>query len=255
MDIKIKERFQELWAKYFGDEELPLTWFYVNEQPSGVQMAKAPTGQRCVIGDIAKARAGKSIALTADTIGCGGGKRYLGYSRQLFPNFEYFLSCGIPGKMEGERYKKTPELAKEAIKFQPPFNAPGQYIVFKRWDRLEEKDDPEVAVFFARTDVLSGLFALVNFDEAEPNGVISPMAAGCGSIVQFPFAEKDAPRPRAVLGMFDVSARPSVPADVLTLAIPMKKLTEMIANIEESFLITSSWGKVKRRIKTSRTAR
>lgn len=28
------------------------------------------------------------------------------------PNFEYFLSCGIPGKLEGERYKKTPELVR-----------------------------------------------------------------------------------------------------------------------------------------------
>jgi len=29
------------------------------------------------------------------------------------PHFEYFLSCGIPGKLEGERYKKSPELVKE----------------------------------------------------------------------------------------------------------------------------------------------
>lgn len=26
------------------------------------------------------------------------------------PKFEYFLSCGIPGEMEGERYIRTPEM-------------------------------------------------------------------------------------------------------------------------------------------------
>jgi hypothetical protein len=48
--------------------------------------------------------------------------------------------------------------------------------------------------------------------------------------------------------MFDVSSRPCVPADVITLAVPMKKFVRMIENMEESFLITGSWRKVKRRI-------
>lgn len=255
MDTKMKVKFEELWLKYFGDEELPLTFFYVNEKPASSQMLKAPSGQRCIIGDLAKARSGKNLTFTADLIGCGGGKRYLGFTQQLFPNFEYFLSCGIPGKMEGERYKKTPELAVEAVKLQPQFTAPGQFIVFKRWDRLDEEDNPEVVVFFARPDVLSGLFTLVNFDEAEPNGVISPVASGCSSIVQHPFMEKDSPRPRAVLGMFDVSARPCVPTDVLTIAMPMKKFIRVIDNMEESFLVTNSWRKVRRRIDASRAAR
>ena len=31
---------------------------------------------------------------------------YLGFSEKVRPNFEFFLSCGIQGKFEGERYKK-----------------------------------------------------------------------------------------------------------------------------------------------------
>jgi hypothetical protein len=54
--------------------------------------------------------------------------------------------------------------------------------------------------------------------------------------------------PRAVIGMFDVSARPSVPKDTLSFAVPMKKFETMIANMDESFLITESWRKVQRRI-------
>ena len=59
--------------------------------------------------------------------------------------------------------KKTPEIAAEFLKHVPTFKAPGKFIVFKRWDRLEELDKPEVVVFFAQPDVLSGLFTLANF--------------------------------------------------------------------------------------------
>lgn len=164
------------------------------------------------------------------------------------PHFEYFLSYGIPDQLEGERYKKSPELVQEALTHMPPFQAPGRYLVFKRWDQLEAADEPEVVIFFALPDVLSGLFTLANFDEADPYGVVAPFGAGCGSIVQYPYRKKEADRPRAVLGMFDVSARPCVPREVLTFAVPMGKFLRMVNNMEESFLITSSWSKVCQRI-------
>jgi hypothetical protein len=113
---------------------------------------------------------------------------------------------------------------------------------------LEEQDNPEVVIFFAQPDVLSGLFTLAGFDVAEPDGVISPFAAGCGTIVQYPYLEKDKERPRGVIGMFDVSARPFVPANMLTFSVPMNKFARMVENMEESFLITESWNKVQKRI-------
>ena len=97
--------------------------------------------------------------------------------------------------------------------------------------------------------MLSGLFTLANFDEPQPHGVIAPFCAGCASIVDYPFKELQSARPRAVLGMFDVSARPFVPAGVLTFSIPWPKFVRMVDNMDESFLITKSWEKVKRRIK------
>jgi hypothetical protein len=105
-----------------------------------------------------------------------------------------------------------------------------------------------VGIFFARPDVLAGLFTLANFDEAEPNGVLAPFGAGCSSIIQYPYLEGKAARPRGVIGMFDISARPFVPPDVLTFSVPMAKLVRMIGNAEESFLITESWQKVQERI-------
>jgi len=165
------------------------------------------------------------------------------------PNFEYFLSCGIPGKLEGERYKKSPEMVMEIMKQIPVFKAPAKFIVFKRWDMLEKLDNPDVVIFFSEPNVLSGLFTLANYDEVEPNGVYTPFGAGCASIVQYPYLEKNSNRPRGVLGMFDVSARPYVPKEILTFSLPMNKFTRMIENMEESFLITTSWNKVRSRLK------
>jgi len=79
--------------------------------------------------------------------------------------------------------------------------------------------------------------------------VFSPFSAGCGSIVQYPYLEKESECPKAVMGMYDVSARPFVPEDVLSFSVPMNKFIIMIENIEESFLITESWRKVHKRIK------
>jgi uncharacterized protein (DUF169 family) len=201
------------------------------------------------MGALVKIQKGQSLAFDADAVGCPGGKRYLGFSENLAPNFEYFLSCGIPGKLEGERYKKTPEMVKEYLKHAPAMKAPGRYIVFKRWDKLEKSDSPEVVICFAPPDVISGLFTLDSYDEAEQNMVIAPFGSGCASIVQYPYMEVKAARPRAVIGMFDPSARPFVPPDTLTFATPMSKFARMIDNMEESFLITPSWAKVQKRIK------
>ena len=56
-----------------------------------------------------KVHKGQSSAFNADNIDCGGGKRFCGFSTELRPGFEFFLSYGISGKMEGERYKNNPE--------------------------------------------------------------------------------------------------------------------------------------------------
>jgi len=245
---KLKKEFVRLWEKYFGAAELPIVFWYSDKEESA-ERVKPAAGHRCIVCDLAAVRKGKSLCFDVEAIGCCGGKKYLGFSEEVMPNFEYFLSCGIPGKLEGERYKKTPELVKKTMKHWPGFKISSRFITFKRWDRLEAADNPEVVIFFARPDVISGLFTLANFDRVEPNGVFAPFSAGCGSIVMYPHLETTLDSPRAVLGMFDVSARPCVGPESLTFAVPFNKLLQMVENMEESFLITESWKKVRKRIK------
>jgi hypothetical protein len=105
-----------------------------------------------------------------------------------------------------------------------------------------------VIVFFAIPDVLSGLFTWSGFDEPVSEAVAAPFGAGCASIVQYPLLEAAKERPRAIIGMFDVSARPRVPKDVLTFAVPWVKFERMLANAGETFPTTDEWGKVPKRI-------
>jgi uncharacterized protein (DUF169 family) len=247
MDLRFRDEFLAQWQRHFPNAELPLAFFYTDDT-TRAEAPKPGTGHHCMIADLARARGGTPVRFDRSSTGCEGGRRYLGLGHQQRPDFEYFLSCGIPGKLEGERYKRTPELVRSVMARTPKLTAPASNVVFVRWDQLTVHDEPEVAIFFARPDVLSGLFTLANFDEAESSNVVAPFGAGCSSIVQHPYLERDAVRPRCFLGMFDVSARPFVPADTLSFALPLKRLRQLHGYIDESFLHTHSWKIVRDRI-------
>jgi hypothetical protein len=246
MEEERRDGFVSLWRKYFGDAELPIAIFFSDV---GTQGAAMPTKSGpCIVNMLPSVRKGQTLTFSAESRICGGARRYLGFTAGVdMPDFEYFLSYGIPGKLEGERYKKSPELVRESAKFSPSFKAPKKFIVFKRWDKLSKSDEPEIVVFLAGLDVIAGLFTLANFDEAEPNAVICPFGSGCSSMVYHPYLELGSPRPRCVLGMFDISARPCVGANTLSFAIPLPKFQKMVNNMSESFLMTDSWKDLHKR--------
>jgi hypothetical protein len=253
MDKTLHKDFIGKWEKYFGGADLPLTFFYSDDKKYAKFLrpmsAQSGAAAHCIIGILSAARKGKPIAFSKETMGCQGGARYSGYSTGLRPKFKYFLSCGIPGEMEGERYKKTPEIVEDLMRESPQIMAPAKYLVFKRWDKLEADETSIVVVFFANPDVLSGLFTLANFRSANPFSVMTPFSAGCGSIIGYPFLESHTPNPRAVIGMFDPSARPHVGENLLSFAAPMKKFAEMVEDMDESFLITPTWKRILKRMK------
>jgi uncharacterized protein (DUF169 family) len=246
METALHKAFIAGWRKYFGGAELPITFEYSND-PRNMEIAKTTVETRCFIAALSAVRAGQSLAFRADSFGCPGGKHYCGYSTRLRVGIAEFLSHDEHG--EGERYKKNPKIAAQAVGSGPRWKAPASFLLVKRWDRLTELDDPAVVVFFAVPDVLSGLFTLAGYDEGDPSGaVIAPFGAGCSTIVRYPFIELQSENPRAVLGLFDVSARPHVPPGTLTFAVPMPRFRRMVAHMDESFLITESWDKVRTRL-------
>lgn len=248
MEPYAKSKFLALWQHFFNNAELPLTFQYT-DAPSLSEIVAAGSEPPCLIAALVRARAGYPMTFEEKSVGCPGGKHYLGFSPNLAPHFEHFLSSGLPGRVEAERYKKNPEIVRKAMQSWPDFTAPTRYIAFKRWDILDETDFPEVVVFFAEPDVLSGLYTLAGFDETIPEPVMTPFGAGCSTIVTYPYLQTKEAHPRCVLGMFDVSARPHVPAHTLSFAIPMAKFETMVDNMGQSFLVEKSWAAVQQRIK------
>lgn len=244
MDLETRDRFTALWGDYFPGADLPIAFYYTESAEDD----EAPDEHRCFVAQLNAVRRGEPMCFSADSVVCSGGKRYLGFSQGLRNNFEYFLSCGIPGQLEGERYKKSPETVKALMERMPDFVAPAPFVVVKRWDRLEERDEPSVVIFYAPPDVLSGLFTLAGFDESDPNAVSAPFCAGCASIAMYPYLEGGKEHPKCFLGMFDVSARPWVPRDTLTFAVPIGKFLGMVDDMTESFLTRDSWARVRNRL-------
>ena len=228
-------------------KESPLGIYYTNDPPQGIT---AQTGTHvCIIGLLKKARnSGKTVYFDKDHFGCPGGAYYMGFFESPRPQIEYFLSCGIPGQMEGERYIKTPELARAYFLKMKPRPAPAHYCVFKPIEKFREGETPEVVVFFGPPDILSGLFVLTNYALELTDGVYAPFGSGCGTILTYPLKEAEKEEPRAVLGMFDVSARPMVERDILTLSMPFSVFLKLLENVSGSFLETESWKKVHKRI-------
>lgn len=245
MDLKKYEKFY----KALGLKEPPLGIYYTDKQPAKGMTPKEGT-HVCLIGMLNRARQkGDTVYFDAEHTGCFGGAYYLGFRDQPRPKIEYFLSCGIPGEMEGERYIKTPELARAYFAAFKPRRAPAKFCLFKPLDQFQTEEDPEVVVFFAPPDILSGLFTLTNYAAERGDAVGIPFSSGCGSILSHPLKEAEKESPRAIMGMFDVSARPFVEPPILTLAMPIKLFVTLLDNVDDSFLITESWKKVKKRIK------
>lgn len=228
--------------------EHPVLFRYVDDLPPGTYLP--PEGARtCLFALLARTRAeGRPVALSAAHHGCPGGGYYLGFLETPRDGIEYFLSCGIPGTMEGERYLKTPALARARIAQAPVRPATGRYGLFSRADGPPCGERPEAVIFFASPDQIAGLHMLAGFDR-DDDAVIAPFSSGCGAIVTLPLAEGARKKPRAVLGLFDPSARPHVEANLLTFAVPYGMFERMAGNVAESFLAGRTWGAIRKRIR------
>ena len=247
MDLATRDKFILLWKKYFNNSELPFAFYYTKEE-GHAELVKPGSVPRCFIGALDSIRNERSLCFNVESIECPGGKINLGYSGEVRADYDYVMSTGIPGKVEGKHYKKSPQIIREAINAAPRFHAPSPLIVFKRWDLLDQIDESEVVVFYAQPDVLSGLYSVAHFDEIDINSITAPVSSGCAQIIQYPYMQSLTDHPMPVIGMFDVFPRRYVPENTLAFSIPMKKFETMIENMEESFLTTDSWKAIQKRL-------
>ncbi|MEH0020182.1 MAG: DUF169 domain-containing protein [Desulfobacter sp.] len=230
-----KNYFEEMWDRYFPNCELPIV-SYFSDQLNGVDVAEPLSpeqeGHTCVFRQLEPVRSGGTLALDKKTIGCTGFSSQMGFSYD-----EEYLEDDVSFLCDMVRYKKSHELFEQTIRPYPFIAAPGKYIIFKRWDLLNENDTPEIVNFFANPDALTGLYMLANYDEPSPFGVVMPWGPACSSMVNYPMRELDADNPKSFLGGFDPTARCTIePADTLIFSVPWPKFMRMLENMEASFL-------------------
>ena len=230
----------------------PVAILFSNDRPDeAIQFVKGKWG--CVVSMLTAAARGKTAVIDRETCGCLGGKVGLcfGDAYQEFPGgIEYFLSTGRgEGYREGEAYIKTPELARTKIAQMPITDIPFTNVIFKPLEMVDEtKETPVLICFYANPDQISGLTVLANYGKPGIDNVIVRFGAGCHSICMLPYHESLQELPRAVMGMFDISARPQVPPDILSFTVPFAMFKEMESDVPGSFLEKEAWHKVRARI-------
>ena len=82
MDIVKRDQFIALWRKYFNDAELPVAFYYSKENNNATIVKKA-MGHTCIIAQLGRVRKGESLCFLPESVGCGGGKFYLGFSKNM----------------------------------------------------------------------------------------------------------------------------------------------------------------------------
>ncbi len=97
---------------------------------------------------------------------------------------------------------------------------------------------PELISFFTRPESVSVLHQLAAFVTNDPEGVVSPWGAGCGSIVVWPLHYLSMGQNKAVIGGWDPSARKFFKTDELSFTVPFPMFKDMLNRYGESFLTT-----------------
>lgn len=235
----------------------PVAVILTNDKPAaGLQFKEGKMG--CVASMLVAAGKGRTAYFDRNTYGCPGGGTGLGFGNRYtgFP-IECLLSTGskelaaMLGKAgsemtEGERFFKTPEIARKWVESLPFTDVPTEYVVFKPLEQVTDQDDPALIVFFANADQLSALVVLAGYCRETNHCVTAPFGAACQSIL-FGYAEVDKDNPRGIIGFFDISQRRHVDRDTLTFTVPYKMFLEMEGNVEGSFLEMPAWRKIQER--------
>jgi uncharacterized protein (DUF169 family) len=252
----------------------PVALLWSNEKPAdAMQFLEGKWG--CVMWLAVHAAKGKAAVANIKTFGCTGGGVGLGFGNQYenFPGGEegfcHFLSSGNAGRpggpelaeqikpfmtkeshenfLHGERYIKSPHLVHKFLEALPMTDIPEAFVVFKPLADIDPlKEKPQTVIFFANPDQLSALVVLANYGRGNNENVIIPYAAGCQTIGIYPYLEAKSVKPRAVVGLTDLSARVYVRKQLgdshfITFAAPFALFEEMEQNVPGSFLERHTW--------------
>ncbi len=206
------------------------------------------TNFSCVLGIVWRARRkGTAAYFDRERFGCPGAAFYLGFMKPYLMMHPDFISVG-------ERYVESRDAARDFFERIDPCPAPARFCVIKPISQFLENEQPLVVIFFARPEVLSGLFSLAAFLYRGNDAVRAPFGPGCAGIVAWPLRLIEEEKEYAIIGSFDPSCRKFLKTDELTFAVPFSMYTKMLDRFTESFLALETWKTTRKKIELSKKA-
>ncbi|HUO59088.1 MAG TPA: DUF169 domain-containing protein [Candidatus Acidoferrales bacterium] len=253
----------------------PVAIIWTDEAPAdAIQFRPGRWG--CVMSSIANVAAkGKTAVFDRQTYGCWGGGVGLGFGNTYteFPGgvegFCAFLSDGnektekgramaeamakspegvrmASDFLHGERYLKNPETVERFLKALPIQEIPTKYVCVKPLSEVDSVlDNVKSITFFVEPDALSALVVLANHVHPEVENVSVPYAAACQVMGILSYDELSHEKPRALIGLSDLSARKTVRAvlgsHVMSFTAPWPVFLAMEERVGGSFLERETW--------------
>lgn len=231
-----------------GISDSPIGFHYVDSPPEDAKTIKVKT-RVCIYPYLNQARRGKAFYFSKEWKACRGGGFYLGYKKSLMRGIGHFLSIGIPGRLEGERFKKTPELGDEAAQAIEWVEAGGDHIVFRPLDQFTKSAPPDVVIIFGNADVMGAMITMANYARTGDDSVIVQFCSGCYSIINEPRLQLRNKTPKAVLGSFDIACRRYVDPCTMTFSATKDHIWDIALDMKDSFLTVDPWVKIRGRKK------
>ena len=242
-------------AESIALELSPAAVLFTDDRPENATEFKEGS-MGCVASMLKAAAKGRVCVFSRKTSGCPGGGTGLGFGNCYvgFP-IDRLLSTGGKADLpngaafdmgEGERFHASPEITERWIDALPFREAPTEYIAFKPLQLVSGEERPSLVVMFVNPDQLAALVTLAGFRTGALNASVAPWGAACQSML-FAHAEAEKERPAGVIGFFDISQRGKVARDILTYTMPYRLFLEMEDSVEDSFLRTHAWLKIKGR--------
>ncbi len=233
----------------------PVAVLLTEDKPEGATQFKERV-RGCVAAMMVAAANGRVCVFDRKTFGCPGGGTGLGFGNCYtgFP-IERLLSTGGQEKLpngtlfdmgEGERFLETPEIANRLIQALPYRQIPTKYVVLKPLVKVTDQEPVTLVFMLANPDQLSALVTLANFRRGVIHATMSPWGAACQSIL-YAFAEVEKEIPCGIIGFFDISQRSKIDKELLSFTLPYRMFLELESNIEESFISTDAWRKLRER--------
>lgn len=229
-----------LFQKHGNLKHKPVGMFFSEALPAGKIRYQGTVINRCIPQHALTAARKGGISIIEAGRGCPGGQWWSGFSNGAPKGLANFLAHGREGSFggRGEHFKKDVKIAAGVFKEPGPVKHPpdAKYVAYQRLEEIPDEINIEFVLFFTNPMGMAELITLCHYGRHVPSMVRAPGGSGCMSVLNFPLQLKREPEPDAVMGIWDLFARRSLPKNLLSFAVRRWFAEAMAKDIPGSFM-------------------